>query len=60
MLRAIACHASGSAGSLNPGRPNGKFRRIGWADVEAMADSFGTTAARGDGWVSLGLPVRSA
>ena len=33
-----------------------KSRGIDWADVEAMARSFGASMSRGEGWLSLDLP----
>ncbi len=58
MLRVAAGNDDAAIESLSPGQPGGKFRRIGWTDVEAMAESFGATTSRGEGWVSLGLPGR--
>ena len=34
-------------------------RRIDWADVKAMADSFGVAMELGDGYLALGLPKTS-
>ena len=34
-----------------------KYRLIDWPDVEAMARSFNVRLERGDGWLTLGLPV---
>ena len=34
-----------------------KYRLIDWPDVEAMAKSFSVKLERGDGWLTLGLPV---
>ena len=34
-----------------------KYRLIDWPDVEAMARSFSVRLERGDGWLTLGLPV---
>ncbi|HQS32467.1 MAG: hypothetical protein B7X59_03050 [Polaromonas sp. 39-63-203] len=36
--------------------PDRKSRGIDWADVEAMARSFGASMSRGEGWLSLDLP----
>jgi hypothetical protein len=35
-----------------------KPRAIGWADVQAMADSCSVKMAHGDGWLTLDLPRR--
>ena len=35
-----------------------KARRIGWPDVQAMAQSCGVEMAQGDGWLTLDLPKR--
>lgn len=34
-----------------------KYRLMDWPDVEAMARSFSVKLERGDGWLTLGLPV---
>ena len=34
-----------------------KYRLIDWPDVQAMARSFSVKMARGDGWLTLELPV---
>ena len=49
----------GDAGKppVSPGRMR-KPRLIGWADVQAMADSCGVEMARGDGWLTLDLAKR--
>lgn len=41
-----------------PGSPevDRKSRRIDWADVEAMARTYGASMSRGEGWLSLDLP----
>ena len=38
------------------GGTNRRSRSIDWQDVQAMADSFNVTMARGEGWLRLGLP----
>ena len=34
-----------------------KYRLMDWPDVEAMAQSFSVKLERGDGWLTLGLPL---
>ncbi len=53
MLRMLHDHATRLPGSPEIDR---KSRSIDWADVQAMARSFGASMSRGEGWLSLDLP----
>lgn len=56
MLPGDAPETPGVTDSKAMGRPP---RRIDWADVKAMADSFGVAMELGDGYLALGLPKTS-
>lgn len=52
-LRMLAGDTDKTPASSEPIRPP---RAIDWRDVEAMAGSVDVTMARGEGWLTLGLP----
>ncbi len=52
------CMLPGDASKLSaPTEMTRPSRAIDWSDVEAMANSFNVTMARGEGWLTLSLPV---
>lgn len=53
-LRMLPDNSQESPASLDFVR---KYRLIDWPDVQAMAQSFSVKLARGDGWLTLDLPV---
>jgi len=59
MLRMLPGDSPDAPGLTDSSAMGLASRRIDWADVEAMAGTFGVAMERGDGYLTLGLPKTS-